>query len=129
MVATLLDRLDLGDPAEATDWLHKAADQKHALAQFELGLRYDCAKGADKDYEAAHFWYLCAARQGHARAQFNLGVMYAAGQGAPRDLVEAYAWLHRAGGAGIGPARDYLARTARRMDAQQLSQAESLLHA
>ena len=59
----------------------------------------------------------------------NLGVMYAAGQGAPRDLVEAYAWLHRAGGAGIGQARGYLARTARRMDAQQLSLAEGLLHA
>ena len=55
--------------------------------------------------------------------------MYAAGQGAPRDLVEAYAWLHRAGGAGIRPARDYLARTARRMDAQQLALAEGLLHA
>ena len=127
MVGALLDRLNLGDPAEATDWFHKAADQKHALAQFELGLRYDCGKGAERDYEAAHFWYLCAARQGHARAQFNLGVMYAAGQGAQRDLIEAYAWLHRAGGAGVGPAAGYLARTARRMDAQQLAQAERLL--
>jgi TPR repeat protein len=32
------------------------------------------APTASRDYEAAHFWYLCAARQGHARAQ--LGVMY-----------------------------------------------------
>jgi TPR repeat protein len=77
----------------------------------------------ERDYEAAHFWYLCAARQGHARAQFNLGVMYASGQGVGRDLVEAYAWLRRAAEAGIPAAVGYITRVAARMEPALLAQA------
>jgi TPR repeat protein len=124
MVGVLLDRAEHADPREATDWFHKAADQGHALAQFELGLRHDCGKGIERDYEAAHFWYLCAARQGHARAQFNLGVMYSAGQGVHCDLVEAYGWLQRAGGAGVAAASSYLKKIAARMEPQLLAQAQ-----
>jgi TPR repeat protein len=80
-----------------------------------------------RDYEAAHFWYLCAARQGHARAQFNLGVMYASGQGVGRDQVEAYGWLQRAASAGIAAAAAYIGRVAMQMDSQQLLDARACM--
>jgi TPR repeat protein len=124
-VATLLDRDEMANPAEATEWYRKAADAGHVLAQFALGLRYDSAHGVERDYEAAHFWYLCAARQGHARAQFNLGVMYAAGQGATRDLVAAYECLASAAGAGVAAAGPYLKRVAGRMSPLQLGQVQA----
>ena len=73
-------------------WLHKAAEQGHANAQYNLGVMYEDGEGAD-DKEAVK-WYRKAADQGHAFAQFNLGVMYHNGQGVPEDYVTAYAWIN-----------------------------------
>ena len=54
------------DKAEAVSWYRKAADQGHAVAQFNLGVCY--AKGTDiaKDKAEAVSWYRKAADQGHS---------------------------------------------------------------
>jgi TPR repeat protein len=130
MVGALLDRDEDGsqDAVEACGWYRKAADQGHALAQFALGMRYDCGGlGVDQDYALAHFWYLEAANHGHGRAQFNLGVMYASGQGTERDLLQAWCWLQRAAGAGVPGAARYAERVRARMAPEQFDKARSLL--
>ena len=69
------------DDAEAVSWFRKAAEQGHAGAQYNLGLKYARGEGVPKDDAEAVSWYRKAAEQGHAGAQFNLGLMYARGEG------------------------------------------------
>jgi TPR repeat protein len=74
----------------------EAADQGHALAQYNLGVMYERAQGVKKDDARAVLWYRKAAEQGFASAQFNLGNMYRAGWGVPRDFAEGLKWLRKA---------------------------------
>ena len=81
------------DAAEAVRWFRLAAEQEHAAAQFNLGLRYDSGEGVEQDAAEAVQWLRLAADQGLTDAQHNLGVMYANGRGVPTDHVEAYIWF------------------------------------
>ena len=76
----------LKDDAEAVRWYRLAAEQGHASAQFNLGVRYATGRGVLKDDAEAVRWYRLAAEQGHARAEFNLGVMHADGRGVAPDV-------------------------------------------
>ena len=53
-----------------------AAEQGHAIAQFNLGVLYDTGKGVEVDNAKAMELYQKAAEQGDADAQHNLGNMY-----------------------------------------------------
>ena len=57
------------DPAEATRWYRKAAEQGHAEAQFNLGLRYYKGEGVRKSRTMALKWFRKAAAQGHPTAK------------------------------------------------------------
>ena len=72
-------------------WL-PLAEQGHAKAQFNLGVRYYNGQGVQRNYKEAVRWYRLSAEQGHAKAQSNLGVMYDNGQGVPQDYQEAVKW-------------------------------------
>ena len=78
----------------------KAAEQGHAWAQFNLGVRYANGRGVPKDVVEAAEWCRKAAEQGHAKAQFNLGAMYAHGWGVLQDAAEATRWYRKAAGQG-----------------------------
>ena len=72
-----------------------------------------------------------AARQGLADAQLNLGNLYAQGQGVPRDYVKAYAWFNVAATSNeteemVETARSRRANVAKRLNAEQLSEAQKL---
>ena len=54
----------------------KLAEQGDAMAQFNLGVRYDDGRGVPKDDQLAYFWYLLASAQGDQDAVKN------------RDIVE-----------------------------------------
>jgi len=82
--------------ASAVEWFRKAADQGHALAQYNLGSMYLSGQGVPQDYAEAVKWYRKAADQGFAPAQYNLGLMYDNGQGVPQDYVQAHKWLNLA---------------------------------
>ena len=84
------------DYAEAMKWYRKAADQGHAMAQFNLGLMYYYGRGVPQDYAEAMKWYRKAADQGHARAQFNLGIMYYDYKGVRQNYAEAMKWYRKA---------------------------------
>jgi TPR repeat protein len=79
-------------PASKFESTRKAAEQRHATAQFMLGAMYGLGDGVPRDAAEAAKWYLKAAEQGHAPAQSALGVLYATGAGATKDVVESYAW-------------------------------------
>ena len=53
---------------EAVKWYRKAAEQRHAQAQFILGYCYDHGKGVTQDHTEAEKWYRHAAEQGYEEA-------------------------------------------------------------
>ncbi|MCH8497888.1 MAG: hypothetical protein LAT63_05395 [Marinobacter sp.] len=83
--------------AEILAWLHKAAEQRYADAQFFLGLAHEMGLfGLSRlNFGEALRWYHKAAVQGHPRAMYGLYSIYYHGQRGviTPDEVEAYKWL------------------------------------
>ena len=82
-----------GDYITAAKWLHKAAEQGDADAQYILGLMYYEGKGVPQNFAETAKWFLKAAEQGDAYAQYNLGLMYYNGKGVPQSYMQSYIWL------------------------------------
>ena len=82
-----------GDYQKALHWFEKAAHQRHASAQYNLGEIYKNGEGVTKNHKKAVYLYEQAAYQGDIEAQYNLGRMYYDGGGVTKDYVEAYRWL------------------------------------
>jgi eukaryotic-like serine/threonine-protein kinase len=81
------------DDKGAIGWYQKAADQKLAKAEKNLGDMYFFGRGTDRDYQTAMSWYAKAADQQFADAQFRLGYMYEKGlgtQASNQDAVDQY---------------------------------------
>ena len=74
----------------------KATEQNLAMAQNNLGVRYDNGDGVAKDPVEAVKWYRRAAEQNLAMAQYNLGVCYDQGEAVAKDPVEAAKWYRKA---------------------------------
>jgi hypothetical protein len=82
-----------------------AADQGHAVAQFNLGLMYEHGRGVPQSDKEAAVWYRKAADHGDAGAQFNLGLMYYHGRGVPQSDNEAAVWCRKAADQGHASAQ------------------------
>ena len=78
---------------KAPKWVHRAARQGNAEAQYSLGRMYSNGEGVPQDYPKALKWYRKAAEQGHADAQYYLALSYANGEGLPQDYIQANKWL------------------------------------
>jgi TPR repeat protein len=115
----------------ARQWLEKAAAQGNAVAEYNLGVRYDFGRGVPQDYAKAREWYEKAAAQGNALAQNNLGVRYQNGQGIPKDYVRAYMWYSLAVAHSPGDAQRFTAnnrdRVAQGMTSAQIAEAQKLV--
>lgn len=86
-----------GGRAEAARWLHKAAEQGLAEAQYRLGLDYyGHVYFMPKDYQQAVLWLGKAAEQGHARARFMLAEIITEGLRRVRDTKTAVRWYRLA---------------------------------
>ena len=91
---------------QAAEWYLKAADQSHALAQFNLGMMYANGQGVPRNDVTAVMWFRKAADQGDPAAQFNLGVRCQRASMEPpqgealESRIEAYKWLHLAAAQG-----------------------------
>jgi len=96
------------DYVKAVEWYTKAAEQGHAIAQFNLGICYYNGEGVAKDYVKAAEWYTKAAEQGHAEAQNNLGYCYYNGEGIDKDYVKAAEWYTKAAEQGHAEAQNNL---------------------
>lgn len=84
------------DGAEAAYWFRKAAEQGHAVSQFNLGVMLQNGHDVRKDEREAAHWYRQAAEQGDAHAQCALGVMLLMGQGLAKNPTEAALWFRKA---------------------------------
>lgn len=76
---------------QGDDWLRKAAEQGHSMAQYNLGLTYE-----DWDYKETVNWYTKAAEHGNSLAQHNLGHLFDYGRGVPIDRKQAVEWYTKA---------------------------------
>jgi len=79
--------------AKVVQWVHNAAEQGYAPAQYLFGLAYEIGGVVPRDYVEAVRWWRLAAEQGDSDAQSNLGLMYGLGRGLPRGYVRAHMWL------------------------------------
>lgn len=123
------------DYTQALFWYQKAADQDHALAQFNLGQMYSLGHGMPKNDALGLMWIRRAAVGGDAGAQFELGSRYArtSVRGEQMDAIEsrieAYKWFSLAAAqeyrdatvqcdsAAMRMSRDEIAEAARRVTA------------
>ena len=57
------------DDVEAVRWYRMAAEQGHAVAQYELGRMYATGMGVLKDAVRVHMWFNIAGANGHDEAR------------------------------------------------------------
>lgn len=81
---------------KAFEWLKKAADQGHMLAQFTIGGMYLSGNGVTSSDQEAFVWFEKAADQGHTSSQYNLGCMYDQGIGISLSKEKALNWFKKA---------------------------------
>ena len=84
------------DKVEAVKWWKKSAEEKYAVAQYNLGVCYDNGYYVEENKVEAVKWYRKAAEQGYASAQYNLGICYDRGEGIEENRTEAAKWYRKA---------------------------------
>lgn len=122
---SLLQQAETGDPfaalrlaqgyqqqgraaADFLYWYRFAAERGEADAQYNLGVYYDQAPGAERNVALALHWFKRAADQRDIQAQLNLGILYYKGEGMPSDKAQAQYWLGLAALNGNARARQLL---------------------
>lgn len=94
------------DYARAAEWYRKAADQSHALAQFNLGMMYANGQGVARDDAQSLLWFAKAAFGGDGAAQFKMGSschrasLNGKPEHASESRLEAYKWFQLAAAQG-----------------------------
>jgi len=91
------------DRGEAAKWYQKAAEQGHALAQYNLAQMYHQERGVPQGVAEAVKWFQAAAEQGETGSQLQLGLMSLKGDGVPQDPVQSYKWFDIVGSLLAGP--------------------------
>ncbi len=79
------------------------------------------------DYETALSEFRQLVEEGNTRAKIALGAMHARGKGVPKDLVTAYMWFSLAASDGNKRAGKIIKRLAKRLSAEELSKANTLV--
>lgn len=83
------------DYVQAIKCFRAAAEQGHAVAQYNLGTCYQEGKGVTQNYAEAVKWIRKAAENGHSSAQHNMGDSYYYGHGVSKDVAEAIKWYKK----------------------------------
>jgi len=63
------------DDAMAVYWYGQAAEQGHALAQYNLGGMYSSGRGVERDTVRSYMWMLLAADAGDETASANKSIV------------------------------------------------------
>jgi TPR repeat protein len=63
------------DDALAVYWYQQAAEQGHALAQYNLGGMYNSGRGVERDTVRSYMWMLLAADAGDPAASANKAIV------------------------------------------------------
>ena len=104
-------KYDLGvdapaDLTRAAPCYRRAAEQGHAMAQFNLGSMYNHGRGVENENVESVRWYREAANQGVPNAQCSLGHMYFEGMGVEKNWEEAVIWFRLSAAQGNRRAAD-----------------------
>lgn len=85
------------DDATALTLTRAAADGGCAMAQYELGRRYEFGDGVSQDYAESFKWY-CKATENGSQYYYaeKLGEMYKKGLGVEKNYDEAIKWYRKA---------------------------------
>lgn len=76
-------------PADALDWLRRAADRGHAGAQNDLAALYLVGRGTPQSFTRAFNWFTRSAAQGRPEGQFGAGICYLFSRGCVASDVRA----------------------------------------
>jgi TPR repeat protein len=112
------------DLAQALHWFQKAAAQGYADAAFNLGNLYDAGHVVPQDHAKAVQWFRAAAVQKHTSAQVALADRYDRGRGVMQNDAKAHLWYNIAAASGHARATKYRDYAAKRMNFDQLTQAQ-----
>lgn len=85
-----------GGPVDPVTSLRMRAERNDAVAQLQLGMRFQMGDGVEKDDARAVQWFRRAAEQGNAEAQHKLAECYGRGWGVRLDFAEMHKWDFRA---------------------------------
>lgn len=110
---------------DAIALLRNRAAHGDVEAEVELGVRYARGLGVRQDDFEAVRWLHRAAERGNTEAQFNLGIQFEK-RNSPGDFVLAQMWYTLAASQGHDPAAKRRDKHARRLNAEQLSDAREL---
>lgn len=84
------------DDQQAITWYQKAAEQGHAVAQYNLGMSYEYGGfGIALDYQQAMSWYRKSAEQGYDMAQYSYASYYTKGLFITEDFKKAGEWYQK----------------------------------
>lgn len=84
------------DNEQALHWFHKAAEQGHAWACFNLTGMYEFGCGVERDYDEALRWQIKAAEQGNLAAILGLTRQYESADSDIADDEQALYWYRKA---------------------------------
>ncbi|MGA8885000.1 MAG: tetratricopeptide repeat protein [Acinetobacter sp.] len=101
-------RLKSSDATRSFEWMLKAADAGHALAQEEAIDRFIRRESPFHDYDQAYAYSLKLAKTGNALAQSQLAWLLVNGYGAERNFSEGLQWYIQAAGQGHAYSMQYL---------------------
>ncbi len=88
-LAFLFTAVVISVSAESLNALLYSAKHGSSDAMNQLGAMYYTGNGAERNFDAAHYWWSRGAIMGNPKAMANLGVCYQFGRGARCDSVEA----------------------------------------
>ncbi len=115
------------DYKQAFEWHYKAALQGVPAAEYVIGAMYYTGNTVPQDQKLAVTWFRKAAEHGQADAQYALGLMYRYHvAGVPESPVIAYMLWNLAAANGHRNAGEQRDELARRMNGQQIEEAQSL---
>ena len=100
---------EASDPAEALQWLRRAAEAGHLQAQTDLGgIYFNGGTGVHQDGKESLKWFTMAANQGSKEALVYMGLIHRMGLSVPRDEMKAREYWRQAAEAGIAEAQYYM---------------------
>ena len=106
------------DDEKAVEWYQKAAEQGHAIAQYDLSWMYQHGRGVSPNSSEALKWCRKAAEQGYADAQNTLGWRFQYVRGVNvQNYVEAIRWYRTAAEQGHADAQHRLSELSARFSA------------
>lgn len=74
-------------------FFHDAADKKHPIAMYNIGVIHYNGSSVERNYEKAMTWFKKSAYRNYAQAQVNVGIMYYHGIGTSKNYDKAFMWF------------------------------------